>query len=168
MAVIGQIKSKPYSSKLGFIMANPIKAADAIMPPINSHFHASPSPIIPIPATNNCKILLSIQVLLIRGSPEFSPIKKPTMKRPLNPRRIQRNSLYDLVLMLVLSLVLSYSFGFSVSPRFLLKWFLDSTLLFLLPLCVVSPVDLVDQVLYKTGPKFLQIFSKVILLYLEV
>jgi len=121
MAVSGQIRSKENCNVVGFIMANTTKATSAMMPPVNSHFHASPSPIRPIPATDNCKILLAL-IGSEDGESNDSPIninKENTIMRPLNPRRIQRNSLYDLVLIVFLSLVLSYMYGFSVSPRFL-------------------------------------------------
>ena len=96
MAVSGQIRTKEDCNTIGFIMANTTKATSVMMPPVNSHFHASPSPIRPIPVIDNCKILLA----LIGSEDGESPINinsKNKMKIPLRARSVQRKILIDIV-----------------------------------------------------------------------
>ncbi len=67
MAVAGQIYSKEGISILGKNIDDPTKAISEMIPPINSHFHASKSPIKPIPTMDNPMILL---VFKVAGSPD--------------------------------------------------------------------------------------------------
>ena len=99
MAVSGQIRSKEDCNIIGFIMANTTKATSVMMPPVNSHFHASPSPIRPIPVIDNCKILLAL-LGSEDGESNDSPINinsKNKMKIALRARSVQRKILIDKV-----------------------------------------------------------------------
>ena len=66
-AVLGQIYIGEGISILGKITADPTKAISEMIPPINSHFHASTSPIKPIPTMENPIMSL---VLKGPGSPD--------------------------------------------------------------------------------------------------
>lgn len=96
MAASGQIRSGVGHNTEGSDIARPTKLTNDKMPPVNSHFHARPSPIIPIPHMDN-----PIIALVLNGLPGFSPKNVSpinmntanTIMRALNTLTVHRNPL---------------------------------------------------------------------------
>ena len=113
MAVSGQIRSREYYNTIGFIIANKIKATMEMLLPINFHFHASPSPIKPIPAIDNCKIALGAIVVSIFSPKKVSPInmsKENRIIKLLIPLRIQCDILCNFIFIVFTFLLRLFSY----------------------------------------------------------
>ena len=120
MAIIGKMNIKEAFRTTGLIIAKITKDIKAIMPPISSHFQASPSPNRHAPVTDNCNISLVV-IGFEDSEPKFSPRNinmKNTIKRPLNPLRIHRKTLFGFLLMIFSPLIFLTRMAFQFRPVF--------------------------------------------------
>jgi hypothetical protein len=90
-AVPGYKNNKGNCPIPGLTLANPRKATIATIAPVNSHFHASPSPSRTIPNSTSCTIEFALKGSEFNdsGGKKVSPINmnnENRIRRPLRPR----------------------------------------------------------------------------------